>query len=239
MPTQKVSRKELLKSPDEFISTTARLMEWLKKYSRWVSAGVIVVIVVAAAIWGWRLHQDRRERRAQELQGQAYQLYRDATAQTDDATSQDLLKKARDRFQEVIQEYDGTQAAEMARIYRGHASYALGLYGEAIEDYESALGGISSEGMKTLALQGLGYALMAQGDLEEAIETFKELQQLGGAGFQRTARWNIARCLEKQGKTDEALKIYRELEESFPDMVQRLMAQARIQVLSSQGKTSP
>jgi predicted negative regulator of RcsB-dependent stress response len=239
MPAQKVSRKELLKSPDEFITTTARVLRWLKDNTRWVAAAAIAVIVVGAAIAGWGVYRDRREGQAQELEAQAYQLYRNATEQTDEASSKDLLAKAADRFREVIQEFDGTQAALMARIYRGYSTYALGRYDEAIRDYESALKAGPKEGMKVLALQGLGYALMAKGDLDHAIEVFRRLQQQGGVAFERTARWNIARCLEKQGKKKEALQIYKEIEQSFPDLVQRLLAQNRIQELSQPGGALP
>jgi tetratricopeptide (TPR) repeat protein len=181
-----------------------------------------------------RSYHDRRERQAQDLQAQAYQLYRSAVEQEDEVASKDLLSKAQDRFEEVIEEFDGTHAANMARIYRGHASFALGRYEDAIEDYEGAHERISLPEMKALALQGLGFSLMSEGEFERAIETFKKLGEMGGAGFQGTVQWNIARCYERQGKVQNAVEIYRELKQSSPDHMRRMLAEAKLAQLAGE-----
>ena len=48
MPTKKVSRKKLLKEPDEFISTTAKVLQFLRENRQKVTLYAVVAVVVAA-----------------------------------------------------------------------------------------------------------------------------------------------------------------------------------------------
>jgi|YNPNPStandDraft_1061719.scaffolds.fasta_scaffold01416_7 tetratricopeptide (TPR) repeat protein len=240
MAKEKVARKRLLKEPDEFITISARMIGLLRHYGNWAMAFGVLILLVGLGIWGWRQHQERTERQAMELQAQAQQVYRNALEQTDETARRDLMAKAVDRFQKVIQQYQGTHAAWVARIYRGHACYALGRYEEAIHDYESAMGttpsGRDLQEMRALALQGLGYAWMAKGDRDKALEYFQLLKERGGAPFQRTAQWNIARLLERQGRSEEALEIYKEIEKSFAEGYYGQLAKAKVAELSKQGE---
>jgi tetratricopeptide (TPR) repeat protein len=232
MAKEKISRKQLLKEPDEFISSTGRALEFVRRNTKWVAVGVIGIIVIGLAFWGFRGYQNRRESKAQDAYVQAHQIYRNAMGQTDEATMKDMLAKAVDRFQEVIQKHDGTQAAWLARIYRGHACLDLKRYEEAIHAYDAALETVPSQETQALIFQGLGHAWMAKDDLDKAIYYFQKLRDQGGEGLRRTALWNIAVCYQRQGKTAEALKLYRELENLFPDEMQRLMARAKAEALA-------
>jgi tetratricopeptide (TPR) repeat protein len=233
MVKEKLSRKELLKDPDKMISTTALVVKFIKQETRLVSVCVIGIVVIGLALWALKTHNDRRESQAQDLQSQGYQLYRKALEQTDETTSKDLLEKAMDRFEEVIQKFEGTHASQMAHMYRGHAAYALGRYAEAIEDYKAASSKMSSPEMRALALQGVAYSLMSKGDLEAAIEAFKKLEDLGGAGFRGTVQWNIARCYEQQGKVQDALEIYKDIMQTSRDHVRRTLAEAKVAELAA------
>jgi tetratricopeptide (TPR) repeat protein len=235
MPKERVDRKRLLKEPDEFITTSARAYDYLKRNSKWVTGLLILVCVVGAAVWGWRAHQGARERQAQLLYSEAYKIYASSLEQTDEAASRDLLNKAMERFQTLIQQFGGTRAGWMGRVHRGHAGFALKRYDEALHDYEAALREIPAGGsleMKALVLQGLGHTWMAKGDLERAISFFRQLKAEGGPAFERTAQWDMARCYELQGTAKEALQIYEELQSGSIDTMQRELAKAKVAELA-------
>lgn len=242
MPKERVDRKRLLKEPDEFITTTARTMDFLRENAKWVTAAVIVVVVMGVGAWGWRLHQARNERQAYELQAQALQVFKRAAEQQDPAASGDLMGKAVDRFQTVIQRFPGTRAAWMARLYRGHACHALGRYDEALHDYEAALGDASggdSPEMKALALEGIAYTWSSKGDLDRAVAAFQQLRDQGGSAFQGVAVWNLALLYERQGKAREALDLYQVVQQSPADATHRELARAKAAELSSREKKAP
>lgn len=235
MPKEKVDRKRLLKEPDEFISTSMRAMNWLRRNSRWVTAGAVVAVVCGVAVWGWKVYRDRREVQAQELQSQAYSIYARALDETDKTASQDLMGKAAERFQTVIKQFPDTRTGWIAMVYSGRAHYALHKYGEAIKDFETALATVPSgeDGtMRALALQGLGLAFQAKGDWEKAAGAFLSLKQAAGGSFGRMADLELARCYEKQGKTKEALSVYQSLLGLLSEPLQREMVQAQVARLS-------
>lgn len=235
MPKEKVDRKRLLKEPDEFISTSVRAMRWLRRNSRWVSAGAVLAVVCAVAVWGWKVYQDRREAQAQELQAQAYSLYARAVEEAEKTASQDLMGKAVERFETVIKQFPDTRTGWIARVYRGRANYALGKYDEAVQDFETALGSVPSgdDGtLRALALQGLGLALQAKGNWEKAASVFQSLKQAAAGSLGRMADLELARCYEKQGKTKEALSVYQSLLGLLSEPLQREMVQAQIARLS-------
>ncbi len=238
MPKQKVTRKQLLKEPDEFLSTSVRVYGLLKQYSGWVTAGILAIFVAGVGVWGWGIYQDRREGQAMAVHAEAYQMFRKAADQFGEAASRDQMDKAVERFQSVIQRFDGTQAAWLAHLYRGHGCYALGRYDEAIHDYEAALNGAArgAEEIRALAMEGLGYTRMAKGDPEGGLSAFQRLKEHGGLAFQRTAKWNMARCYERLGKIQEAVELYKELERSLPNPVQRELAKSKVLELAPRGK---
>lgn len=235
MPKERVDRKRLLKEPDEFISTTVRVMRWLRRNSRRVAAGVILVVVAGVALWGWGVYQARRESQAQDLHSQAYRLYARAMEETDKATSQDVMAKAVERFQVVIKQFPDTRAGWMARLYRARACYALGRYDEALHDFEAALASIPSgdDGtMRALALQGLGQVHAAKGEWEKAVAVFQRVRSEGGGAFSRFADWELARCYEEQGKPKEALSVYQALLAVVSEPLQREMLQFKMARIS-------
>lgn len=239
MPKEKVDRKRLLKEPDEFISTSMRAMSWLRRNSRWVTAGAVLAVVCGVAVWGWKVYNDRREAQAQQLHSQAYSLYARALDEADTGASQDLMGKSVERFQAVMKQFPDTRAGWMARLYKGRASYALGRFGEAVEDFEAALASVPSgdDGtMRGLALQGLGLALQAKGDWERAAEAFQSLKEAAGGSFGRMADLELARCYEKMGKPKEALSVYQSLLGLLSEPLQKEMVQARMARLSQRLK---
>lgn len=235
MPRQKLDRKKLLKEPDEFISTTVRLMRWTKRNSRWVAAGCAVLLIVGVATWGWGVYTDRTEMEAQDLLRQAHALYGRSFEATDEGTSRQLLTKAIDRLSEVSNQYPRTIAAWMARIYKGRALLRLDRKEEARAEFELALKGLpkGDEGtLKGLALQGLAEAHMAMGDWPRAEELLKELRLVLGGAFARIADWQLAKCYEALGKKEEALSVYQVLSSVVSDPLEKEMALARVFMLS-------
>lgn len=235
MPKQRVDRKRLLKEPDEFITTTMRAMAWLRRNSRWVTAGVIAVLVTGVAFWGWRVYQTRKEFNAQDMLSQAYRLYAKAIHEDSGSDSQDLLSKAVERLQAVTIQFPGTRAAWMAMLYRGRALCALGRYQEAQEVFEVALGSAPSgdDGtMRALAIMGLGQAHAANGQWQEAASAFERLRSEGGGAFSRLAEWELARCYEQQGRSQEAAALYESLLAKVSEPLEREMIQSRLSGLA-------
>jgi hypothetical protein len=89
-----------------------------------------------------------------------------------------------------------------------------GRYQEAVELYESAIGGAHAE--DPALLRGLGRAKLLAGDGPGAEAAFESLKRVSPADFTADARLDYARALALQGKNDAAKAEYRSLLPVYP-----------------------
>ena len=82
MPTKKISRKKLLKEPDEFISTTAKTIQFFRTYQRPILRSAIIVLIVAVAAAGGFYYLRWQEEKALAIQDQALKIYQEAYRST-------------------------------------------------------------------------------------------------------------------------------------------------------------
>jgi tetratricopeptide (TPR) repeat protein len=76
----------------------------------------------------------------------------------------------------------------------------------------SPLAGADAD-VKGRALEGMGFAKEGKGDLDGALETFKQLEAIDAKGYKELAQYHQARILIAKGDTEKAkelLKVARE-----------------------------
>lgn len=120
-------------------------------------------------------------------------------------------------FLDIIDQYGGTEAGNLANYYAGVSYLHLGLYDAAL-DY---LGDFNADGKVTPATKNgvMGDIYAEKGDLEQALNYYKKAmgeakndEYLGPYFTLKTGM-----LLEKQGKTAEALSLYQEIKTAYPN----------------------
>jgi hypothetical protein len=94
-------------------------------------------------------------------------------------------------------------------------SLKRGLYGEAIELYESAMQGPVGENDPVL-IKGLARARLLSGDGAAAESLYNRMRQMDPAAFDSDAELDYARALALQGKNDEAVRQYEQVVTRYP-----------------------
>ena len=64
---KRVTRKQLLKKPDEFITTTGRIIRWGRQYTRQVAYAAVAFLLFLVVITGYRYYSNNAENRAFSL----------------------------------------------------------------------------------------------------------------------------------------------------------------------------
>jgi predicted negative regulator of RcsB-dependent stress response len=212
---KKISRKELLKKPDEFITISTRTLNWVKKNTMtvlWVGSGLILVL---ALYFGYSAYRNRQERLSHEKYFASLEVA-------------DPDKKWKQR-EEIIKDYPGTQAAQSARVSAGHLYYQKKDFTQAVSSYQSALkNGKFPPAFKILIMSNLANALEQKGDLEQAVKTFSEITQMDGNFLKEDALLNLARVYQKMGKKAEAKTTYRTFLNTFPQSPYGSMVKDRL-----------
>jgi predicted negative regulator of RcsB-dependent stress response len=215
---KKISKKELLNKPDEFITLSTRVMNWARdnyKTVIWSVSGVVFVLVLFFGYSAYRNHQESL----------AHDKYFSALEQTD---PEQKLKQ----LEAVIKDYPATKGGGLAMVSAGHLYYQKKDYPKAIASYELALTkGDFSQPVLTLVRQNLGYAYEEKGDLPQAVKTYSDITQGKENFLKEDSLLNLARLYLKMGKKAEARKSYQDFIQTFPNSVYAPMVRDRLSKL--------
>jgi len=215
MPTKKISRKKLLKEPDEFISTTARTIQFFQTYQRQILRSAIIVLIAVAVVAGGFYYLRWQEGKALAVQDEAMKLYQEAyrsSLENPATEKKEDFKKALDKFQESLSVYKWGRTAQISELYLGNCYFGLKDYDQAQAAYSRCLEGP----FRPLALNGLAYAFEAKGDYNKALENFQKSADDRDNPFQLESMLGEARCYQALNQKPKALEIYQKALTKFP-----------------------
>lgn len=183
---------------DAFVAGTFRLLDWMRNNLRALLLGGAGVAIVALGILYYvNFKATVREQAAADL----------ARLRLSSATP-DLLIPDVESF---VSRYDGTEAADEARILLGRLYLDTGRAPEAVAALD-AVGDPAARPVGYAARTLLAAAQETAGDLDAALSTWQDLGRNARFGFQRReARASVARLYAGQGRTAEAIAIYEEI----------------------------
>ncbi|MDE3743608.1 tetratricopeptide repeat protein [Maribacter polysaccharolyticus] len=226
-PKNKVEEQKF----DEQESTTAEVFSTLdesaSKTEEWVSKNQNVILgfigIVAVAVLGYLAYvqfvQKPKEAEATNELLYPQQYFEQALNST---TAKDSLytlalngAEGKYGFLDIINEYSGTKAANLANYSAGMAYLEMNKYDEAIahlEDFSS-----DDDILGALAKGGLGDAFMQLGQPEDALGYYESAMKHSDNGF------TTPKFLYKSGITaleleqnDKALKYFQRIKDEFP-----------------------
>jgi tetratricopeptide (TPR) repeat protein len=210
-----ISRKELLKKPDEFITTSNKIANWVTiHYQKVIWVGV-VVLLTAGAFFGYRAYAAHQEKQGREGYFAALEL-------------PDINQKIK-KLSSVAADYPRTQGALKAWISLGHLYFQQKDFPRALNAYRSALsrGKLPPE-VQSLITESLAYVLEEKGDLKEAADTFGQILKGSDSLLKENAHLNLARVYVKLGQPKEAKSTYQDFLKSFPNSIYAPLVRDRL-----------
>ncbi|HVP63009.1 MAG TPA: tetratricopeptide repeat protein [Myxococcaceae bacterium] len=241
-----MSRQEL-RAPDAFQRVGLEARSWVSHRKTLVVGAVVAVIALGFAIALSKTLSDRREVRARAALGTALGvLSRPIQADlpagaTDDPppfkSEQDRDQAAASALSGVLASYPGTRAALTGSLPLASTEVRLGQLDQAIAHFEAYLRGApASEPLRVSALDGLGHAHEAKGELPQALDAYERMAREEGAGFEAgMGAFHRARVLTLMGKKQEAAQAFAELVAVNPGTPAARLAQERLSALEAEG----
>jgi predicted negative regulator of RcsB-dependent stress response len=224
---QQSSRKQLLKEPDEFISTSQHVWLWVTEHrTRAMAIAGAVAGAVLVAVLAKALVENSREKRSAAVSA--------AVARFGQAPEGKLPADLLPELAGLAQKYAGSPSGTIARFFEAGASAAGGDADKARRIYQELRAG-DKGGAEIAPLSGvaLAYLDLAQGQDDAALASFQALLADKGAAIPRAQiKMEIAALHEKRGKTAEALEVYREVVASHPDGSWAAVAKERVRALA-------
>lgn len=212
---KRVTRKQLLKEPDEFLTFSRRQFKFVMEHTREISIGLGAFFAVLAIIAGIRYFSDRAEDKASALLGKSITKYEKAMKDSD---SEKAYAEVQPDFHKLLEEYPGKDAGKMARIIYAGISYdagdpdkAIELYEEAIEDFDD------NPSFRNIILSGLGYAYEKKEDYKTAVTYFEKISNGSDLLLKDEALFNLGRLYAELGDAEKSADAFKKIVSDYSD----------------------
>ena len=223
---KRVTRKQLLKEPDEFLTFSAKAIRFVTDNRKAVLGVVIGVAVVALGLAGFQYFSSLSERKAYTMfeEGRLHYL-----AEVSGDRTAPAQEKAAEQFEKVIRKYPSSNAARLSLLVYADMSYHRGDYQKATKLYQKALGAFSGEGsIQKLIWEGLAYAYEAQKDYKSAGQYFQRITDTQDEFMKADACYNLGRMMEALNNQEKALEAYNKVVEAYPESVGFQIAKQKV-----------
>ncbi len=213
-----MAKQESIEKTNASLSVSGEKTAFLDKYRKQVVIAVVavVVIILGAVLYNTVIAGPREEKASTALA-----KAQEAFGQTD---YQKALNgdKTQEGFLAVAENYSGTDAANLAKLYAGLCYANMGKWQDAVK-YLDGFSAQDDAMISPAATAALGNAYAHTGDIDKAIATLKKAAKMADSeaadgvnnSLAPTFLIQAARLLESQNKTDEALEIYKEIKTKY------------------------
>ena len=209
------TRKELLKQPDEFITTFGKLVRFARAYQHQITAALGLVIVIVLALAGWRYWLQKTETKALGLLDQAIGTYQSQIKAKGPVEARQAVEK---QFDTLIQDYTATAGGKLARLVYADVCYAAGDAVRAAELYGQALAGFRNQPFfENLLRAGMGHARFKQTDWGSATALFEKA--LATPAFADEALFHLGLIYGLQGDNEKSRGCFNRLITEHPTSI--------------------
>jgi predicted negative regulator of RcsB-dependent stress response len=231
---KKLTRKELLKEPDEFLTTTAQVIRYTQKHPKPVALGCALVVIGLLAAAGFYYYQKNQQISSHELFEQACREY-EIAVQTPQQLTPERLDHLFAEFETLAREYPSLPAGELALLYSGHVLYKKQDFKGALERYVRMQStNLVKKGLSSLVSYHIAMTQLALKEYDKAVLLFDQLSKDTDSPYRREAYGTVARIYESMGKNKEAVQAYRQYLKMFPEAPDAAFVKARIAEISGQ-----
>ena len=207
MAKQKIKRKELLKSPDEFLTFTERAINYVQERAKYFEYAGMAVAAAAIVYLGVTTYLNYVNKQGQGAYNAAY------SETGDDKTDPE---KAEALFKKVEDEYSLSRVSRLVPAQVGYLKYREKKYDEAITYYDMFKKEFPEKSSyRILSRLALAAVHEEKGELDGAIGILNDLKSQSGNVFMEQTLLSLARVYRLSKQDDKAREVYKEFIDRF------------------------
>ncbi|MBN1849805.1 MAG: tetratricopeptide repeat protein [Deltaproteobacteria bacterium] len=229
MAKKKISRKELLKKPDEFMTFSGKAIAFYKEHSRQFEYVGMAIVGLFLLYLGINTYLKYVNKKGQE----AYHVAYESVVKSMDAeTNQEELKKAGVLFNEVIDKYGLSKASKLALAESAYIHFLNKEHDEAVSQYLTFLDKWpGNDPYNALTHLAVAACYEEKGDLGMAIQHLEQVSSSPQDYFQDQAIFNMARIHRLAKETEKSDTLLSEFIEKYPSSPFLPQAKALVQAI--------
>jgi outer membrane protein assembly factor BamD (BamD/ComL family) len=214
MAKKKTTRKDLLKTEDEFLTLSARAVNYYNAHVFLFKIIGVAVAVIAVAYIALHFYLRSVNKKGQHSYNMAYYAL---TQKMEPQVDSETLKESEALFQELRDKYGLSKVARLALPQIAYIKFVEKDYDEAIALYKEFLGEISGDAeYESLTRLALATCYEAKGDLKASVETLEDILNRADNPFKESAMLSLARVYRLENKNEKSKAILKEFIEKYP-----------------------
>jgi predicted negative regulator of RcsB-dependent stress response len=223
---KKITRKELLKSDDEFLTLSARAAAFIASHRpqiKYVGIGIAAVAVLYLAGSTYFRYLNRV---GQQAYNEAYYTLKENMKP---GAASEETGKGKDLFQKVIDDYGLSKAARLALPESAYEKFLQKDYDAAILQYQEFQNTLA-KGSPYRPLTSLALAACheAKGELEMSLKILEPALDLPDNPFRESVMLSLARLYRNSGQAEKEKKILERFVETYETSPFLPMVKARL-----------
>jgi tetratricopeptide (TPR) repeat protein len=225
MAKKRVTRKELLKGPDEFLTFSERALIYMRGHIRQIKLAGAAVGIILLAVFALQTYLHSVDRKGQTAYNEGYYLL---VENLNPDADPEKWKKAGESFQQVIREHGRSKVAPLSFPQMGLVDFLTGDYDQAIASYQAYIQKAPNNSFyRPLASLALASCYEAKGELKSAIEVLSPMEK-GNIPFKEPVLLSLARVYRLDDQHEKAKGVLRSFIETHADSPYISLAKAQL-----------
>jgi len=217
MAAKKITRKQLLKEPDEFITFSARLIQFAVKFKFQILVGIALCCAGLIFVSGFVYFSKKSEEKAFVLMQQGINKYKTLSQTIGPAKA---YQEVNADFEFILEKYPGKQGGKLARVSYADICYQAGEFDKAISLYRQSLKDtVNQQPMKYLVLSGLAYSYAARQEYQEAATYFQKIASEPESIMKDESLFNLGRIYHALGNPEKSKESYEKIISDHPESI--------------------
>jgi tetratricopeptide (TPR) repeat protein len=222
---KRMTRKQLLKEPDEFITFSGKLIQFGMRYKTQLIYVAAILVGLIVVVSGYRFFSIRSENNAETLLNQAVAKYQTALNGQD---SEKAYQTVSEDFQLILNKYGSKNSGKIARVIFANICFDAGDYAKAIELYRQSLEDFKKHAfMINLIRNDLGYAHEQLNDIPMAVSYFEKIAENQEPILRDDALFNLGVLYENSGDHQKSADAFQRIITEHPDSIYIEMVKER------------
>ena len=215
MAKKKITRKQLLKEPDEFLTFSGKLFRFATTHKNKLAVAVGVLITLGIIFSGVGYFTNKAEKKAFALLDSATAAY---ATHMKNGDPQAAYREVEKDFQLLVDQYGNREGGKLARIVFADICYQAGEADRAAALYTAALSDFRDRpSLKNVILSGLAYSLEQKKDYPAAAAQFEAIVSGTDPTLKDDALYNLGIIYTKTGNPEKSTKVFNKILEDYPD----------------------
>ncbi len=214
---KKITRKQLLNEPDEFITFSSKLLKLIMDYKNHITVALCVIFSILIVFTAWRYFSNKAEDKAFALLDQGVTKYEKIKVKNGESKA--YLEVEKD-FKSIFEKYSRKDGGKLARVTYANICYNAGKPDKAITLYNQSLRDFDDKPfINNIILNSLGYAHEKKGDYPGAIKYFEMIISSKQPDLKDEALFNLGRLYSKVGDEDKSLEAFKKIVSDYTDSI--------------------